>query len=92
MTEYFVRGGLIHLILKLSLIFPKLSEFQSAHNELNKEYEQLKKEIETLHMQIADLRFQMSSKDMECDAAVKVSMKRFIDHFVALTDFFFPFL
>lgn len=53
-------------------MFSKVSKLQSAQNELNKEYEQLKKEVETLHVQIADLRFQMSSKDMECDAAVKV--------------------
>lgn len=67
-------------------MFSKVTEVQSAHSELNKEYEQLKKEVETFKVQIADLRFQMSSKDMECDAAVKVSMTPPFCKFVTLTD------
>lgn len=54
----------------------QVKELQTTHDRQNQEYEQLKKEMETLHVQLADLRFQVSSKDMECDAAIKADQEK----------------
>lgn len=57
-------------------MFPKVEELQTTCSIQNEEHDKLKKEMETLNVQLADLRFQVSSKVMECDAAIKVSLKK----------------
>uniref|UniRef100_A0A0N7ZB20 FYVE-type domain-containing protein n=1 Tax=Scylla olivacea TaxID=85551 RepID=A0A0N7ZB20_SCYOL len=54
----------------------QVKELQTTHSKQNQEHEQLKREMETLHVQLADLRFQVSSKDMECDAAIKADQEK----------------
>ncbi|XP_045126076.1 FYVE and coiled-coil domain-containing protein 1-like isoform X5 [Portunus trituberculatus] len=54
----------------------QVKELQITHSKQNQEHEKMKKEIETLTVQLADLRFQVSSKDMECDAAIKADQEK----------------
>ncbi|KAG0715652.1 FYVE and coiled-coil domain-containing protein 1 [Chionoecetes opilio] len=63
-------------IIEISCMFSKVDELRSALSKVNQEYDVLKKDVETLHVQLADLRFQVSSKDMECDAAVKENQEK----------------
>ncbi|XP_045622041.2 FYVE and coiled-coil domain-containing protein 1 isoform X2 [Procambarus clarkii] len=66
---------------ELSQAHKQISELQALQSRLNSEEEQLKEEMLNLQEQLADLKFQVSSKEMEREAAVKENVK----HSEALT-------